>query len=113
MKYYPITDEVREQIDLISRSVWAAINGAKFTHEDLGRIAHFADSMRQYDDFAKQDDCPSILWHGPGHQSKCECELLAGHVGDHEGEVLGNRVSWRGLIEFTDFFDEMPEYDEV
>lgn len=75
--------------------------------------------------------CDAFLCHGPGHQSKTDCELPAGHDGKHETHYHGGqRARWthgaytaklreQGVdfsptsypegIGMTGFFDEPPE----
>lgn len=53
-------------------------------------------------------ECPSLLHHGPGHQSKTHCELTGEHE-QHRAEVMREVMYWSGLNASTGFFDESPE----
>lgn len=107
MKHLPITREIREELDAISTAAWGRLNGKPLTREDVGRIAHLASELRRFDDYGREDECPSALYHGPGHQSRCGCVLKPDHSEPHTGEVLGQTARWNGLVAF----DELPEVE--
>ena len=42
------------------------------------------------------DQCDSIFWHGPGHQSRTRCTEPAGHVYHQAITSMGDFVEWEG-----------------
>lgn len=58
----------------------------------------------------KKKQCQAAIWHGPGHQSKTNCQVTGKHT-IHEA-VYGSAeqtARWRGNKVFSGFFDEPPE----
>lgn len=54
-------------------------------------------------------ECPAILWHGPGHQSRARCRLRGPHA-IHE-TVYGSArqfARWEGDKAFSGVFNEPP-----
>jgi hypothetical protein len=55
--------------------------------------------------------CLAVLYHGPGHQSKAQCQVVGEHE-IHEAVYLGTFAQWRGDEATTGFFDEPPKLDD-
>lgn len=88
---------------------WAAVVEA----DVLRDLARWLEAPR--DAFAGLDhgdlpgECPAILWHGPGHQSRVRCQVRGPHV-IHEA-TYGSReqfARWEGERAFTGFSNEPP-----
>lgn len=43
-----------------------------------------------------KSECPALIFHGPGHQSKAHCQLKGSHV-KHYAELPDGNVSWFGM----------------
>ena len=67
--------------------------------------------MSQSDEYS--NPCESILYHGPGHQSKTHCEKTGKHI-IHFTRYGSNQTPclWKGDEAITGFFDEPPNRQE-
>jgi len=97
MKHLPMTDQVMEELQAINTAAWGRLNGRRFTREHARRTAYLVGELLHYGRYGREGGCPSICYHGPGHQSKAPCELEPNHEGPHEGDILGSRVAWESL----------------
>lgn len=55
-----------------------------------------------------RSECPALIAHGPGHQSKSHCERKGEHD-QHMAEGPRDIYRWHGMFSFSGFFDESPE----
>lgn len=54
--------------------------------------------------------CSAAIWHGPGHQSKTNCDLTTPHHKKHHAIYgsMDQEAWWYGKKIFSGFFDEPP-----
>lgn len=55
--------------------------------------------------------CPAIIRHGPGHQSKTHCQKLIPHK-QHYAEIRSENYYWSADEVCSGFFDESPEEED-
>jgi hypothetical protein len=55
-----------------------------------------------------RERCSAVIFHGPGHQSKSQCELVVaeGYEHEHEAWIMGSMIYWEWPVASLD-------YDEV
>ena len=53
----------------------------------------------------KSKKCKSILYCGPGHQSKIHCEMKGSHTVHRAWDTPFGYVEWRKMEACTDYFD--------
>lgn len=113
----PLTDEIRDDLELLSRAVWGNLNGAKLKRADRARLAHFLSALCRYGQYGHEGDCPAVMYHGPGHQSVALCDGGVAHKGPHTAQAMGQVARWRGLVAFgghnQENFDQTEEDDEM
>lgn len=52
--------------------------------------------------------CRAVICHGPGHQSKSNCDRRGPHKLHHYEGPRGD-FYWKGMKAFSGYFDESPE----
>jgi hypothetical protein len=69
-------------------------------------------ALRIFEEDELKKRCDSIIWHGPGHQSKTYCHVKGKHT-IHRATYGSDRenASWKGKEAYSGFFDEPPNVD--
>lgn len=57
-------------------------------------------------------NCTAVIHHGPGHQSKGQCERTDVHSQHRYTVPGGDTYYWHGPESFSGFFDESLEEEE-